>query len=77
VLPQFADPSRGHLAAQMFILGVVFTVIALTSDAVWSLVAGTARAWFSRSPRRLQIVGGAGGLAMIGLGISVALTRKD
>jgi threonine/homoserine/homoserine lactone efflux protein len=78
VLPQFANPSRGHLAAQMFILGVIFTVIALTSDAVWSLVAGTARAWFSRSPQRLQIVGRAGGLAMIGLGISVAIAgRKD
>jgi len=76
VLPQFADPSRGHLAVQMFILGVVFTLIALTSDAVWSLTAGTARAWFSRSPQRLRIVGGAGGLAMIGLGIGVAVTGR-
>ncbi|MBF4996049.1 hypothetical protein IRT45_02635 [Nocardia sp. BSTN01] len=42
------------------------------------LVVGSARAWFARSPRRLAAVGGAGGLVMIGLGTSLALTgRKD
>jgi hypothetical protein len=36
------------------------------------------RAWFARSPRRLGLVGGAGGLAMIGLGVTLALTgRRD
>jgi hypothetical protein len=39
-------------------------------------VASTARSWFGRSPRRLELVGGAGGLAMIGLGISVAATGR-
>ena len=43
-----------------------------------ALAASGARAWFGRSPRRLGMVGGAGGLAMIGLGIGVAVTgRKD
>ena len=43
-----------------------------------ALAAGTARAWLARSPRRLEMVGGAGGLAMIGIGASLALTgRKD
>jgi hypothetical protein len=39
-------------------------------------VASTARSWFGRSPRRPGLVGGAGGLAMIGLGISVAATGR-
>jgi hypothetical protein len=44
----------------------------------WSLLASGARAWFGRSRRRLELVGGTGGLAMIGLGITVAVTgRKD
>jgi threonine/homoserine/homoserine lactone efflux protein len=48
------------------------------SDCTWGLAASGVRAWFARSPRRLELVGGAGGLAMIGLGITVALTgRKD
>jgi hypothetical protein len=34
------------------------------------------RAWFARSPRRLELVGGAGGLVMIGIGASLALTGR-
>jgi threonine/homoserine/homoserine lactone efflux protein len=60
------------------VLGLVFCLIAVASDTLWGLVAATARAWFARSPRRLAAVGGAGGLAMIGLGVTVAVTgRKD
>jgi threonine/homoserine/homoserine lactone efflux protein len=78
ILPQFADRAAGHVPLQMLALGLVYIVIAAVSDSVWSVIAGTARAWFGRSPRRLRIVGGAGGLAMIGLGITLAVTgRKD
>ena len=78
VLPQFVDRDKGHIAAQMLLLGLVFNVIAVVSDSVWGLAAATARGWFARSPRRLAMVGGVGGLAMIGLGVTVAATgRKD
>ncbi|MGV9452772.1 LysE family translocator [Streptomyces sp. NPDC003635] len=78
VLPQFVDPGVGHTAAQMLLLGMVFNVIALASDSVWGLAAATARGWFARSPRRLSAVGGVGGISMIGLGVTVAVTgRKD
>jgi threonine/homoserine/homoserine lactone efflux protein len=78
VLPQFVDRDSGHVAAQMLLLGLVFNMIALASDSVWGLAASTARDWFARSPRRLAAVGGAGGVAMIGLGVTVAATgRKD
>jgi len=78
VLPQFVDRDSGHVTVQMLLLGLVFNVIALASDSVWGLVASTARGWFARSPRRLSMVGGVGGLTMIGLGVTVAVTgRKD
>jgi threonine/homoserine/homoserine lactone efflux protein len=78
VLPQFADPGRGDVPGQLLVLGLIFVSIALVCDSAWSLAAGGARAWFGRSPRRLRLVGGAGGLAMIGLGIGVAVTgRRD
>ncbi|MFY4717121.1 LysE family translocator [Streptomyces sp. LaBMicrA B280] len=78
VLPQFVDRAQGHVPLQMLLLGLVFNVIALVSDSVWGLVASAARDWFARSPRRLSAVGGVGGLAMIGLGVTVAVTgRKD
>jgi hypothetical protein len=35
------------------------------------------RTWFARSPRRFELVGGAGGLAMIGVGVTVALTGRN
>jgi threonine/homoserine/homoserine lactone efflux protein len=78
ILPQFADPGRGHVPLQLFALGTVFILIALVSDSGWGLAAGTAREWLARSPRRLEALGGAGGLVMIGLGLRLAVTgRKD
>ncbi|MCV7290034.1 LysE family translocator [Mycolicibacterium wolinskyi] len=79
VLPQFVDRGNGHgVIVQILILGLVFNLIAIASDSVWGLVAATARSWFAHSPRRLAMVGGVGGLAMIGLGVTVAATgRKD
>jgi threonine/homoserine/homoserine lactone efflux protein len=79
-LPEFTSSAPGHLPvqAQMLILGALFPVIALVLDSVWATLAGSARQWFVRSPRRLALIGGAGGLVMIGLGVSVAVTgRKD
>jgi threonine/homoserine/homoserine lactone efflux protein len=78
VLPQFVNRSAGHVPVQMLLLGTVFVAIAVLCDSSWALAAGTARAWFTRSPRRLAMVGGTGGLVMIGIGASLALTgRKD
>jgi threonine/homoserine/homoserine lactone efflux protein len=76
VLPQFVDRGQGYVAVQMLLLGLVFNVIAVASDSVWGLGAATARSWFARSPRRLALVGGAGGFAMIGLGVSIAATGR-
>jgi threonine/homoserine/homoserine lactone efflux protein len=76
VLPGFVNRHAGHVAVQMLLLSLVSFTIALISDSAWSIVASTARSWFGRSPRRLELVGGAGGLAMIGLGISVAATGR-
>lgn len=78
VLPQFVVRENGHVALQMIVFGLLFAVIALLSDSVWGIAAGTAREWFARSPRRLAAIGGTGGLMMIGLGVTVATTgRKD
>jgi threonine/homoserine/homoserine lactone efflux protein len=78
VLPQFVDRAQGHVVVQMLVLGLVFNAIAVVSDSVWGLAAASARDWFARSPRRLSLVGGVGGLTMIGLGVTVAATgRKD
>jgi threonine/homoserine/homoserine lactone efflux protein len=78
ILPQFVDRSAGHVTAQLLVLGALFYAIAVVSDSAWALLAGTARARLIRSPRRLEVIGGTGGLVMIGLGASLAFAgRKD
>jgi threonine/homoserine/homoserine lactone efflux protein len=76
ILPQFVDRSGAPAGVQMAVLGLVFVAIALVSDSLWGLVAGSARQWFVRSPRRLERIGAAGGLVMMGLGVRLALTGR-
>lgn len=78
VLPQFVRAGAGPVPAQLLVLGSVFVAIALVLDSVWALAAGTARTWLSARPHRLERLGGAGGLVIVGLGVRVALTgRRD
>jgi threonine/homoserine/homoserine lactone efflux protein len=78
ILPQFVDRAQGDVAVQMLLLGLVFNLIAVISDSGWAMTASATRDWFARSPKKLALVGGIGGLTMIGLGVTVAVTgRKD
>jgi threonine/homoserine/homoserine lactone efflux protein len=78
VLPQFVDPKAGSVQLQLAALGGILLAVGFCTDGAWALAAGTARVWISRSPRRLEMIGGAGGLVLIGLGVRLALTgRKD
>ncbi len=78
LLPQFVDRSAGAVPQQMLILGGIFFVIALICDSAWALAAGTARGWLTGSSRRLATIGGAGGVTMVGIGASLAISgRKD
>ncbi|MFK0259336.1 LysE family translocator [Streptomyces sp. NPDC090445] len=76
VLPQFVDHDAGRIPLQMMILGLVPAVIGLLCDTLWGLGATAARTWFTGSDRRLSTVGGAGGVALIGLGITVAAATR-
>jgi threonine/homoserine/homoserine lactone efflux protein len=74
VLPQFVDYPSGAIPFQLALLGAVFLLIAVISDSLWAVAAGTARQWFARSPRRISAVEATGGALMIGLGGTLALT---
>jgi threonine/homoserine/homoserine lactone efflux protein len=77
ILPQFVNRAAGHVAAQMLLLALVSVSIGAISDCAWGFAASAVRTWFARSPRRFELVGGAGGLAMIGVGVTVALTGRQ
>ena len=74
VMPQFIDYSAGSIPLQLFTLGMIFFTLALAMDGTWALIAGTARRWFARSPRRISGMRATGGVVMIGLGGALALT---
>ncbi len=76
ILPQFVDKSAGQVPLQILLLGGIFVLIALLSDGLWALAAGTAREWFTKAPRRLERVRAAGGLAMIAIGVRLAFTQR-
>jgi threonine/homoserine/homoserine lactone efflux protein len=76
VLPQFVDRTTCHVPEQMLVFAAVAFGIALVSDSMWALGASGFRTWFASNPRRLAVVGGAGGLAMIGVGVTVAATGR-
>lgn len=74
VLPQFVTLSAGNVPAQLFLLGVIFAGLAVLCDSAWALSASAARTWFARSPKRIEVLGATGGVAMIGLGGVMAAT---
>jgi threonine/homoserine/homoserine lactone efflux protein len=76
ILPQFVNRAAGNVPGQMLLLALISVTIGVVSDCTWGLAASGVRGWFAGSPRRYELVGGAGGLAMIGLGVTVAFTGR-
>jgi threonine/homoserine/homoserine lactone efflux protein len=73
-LPQFVDPARGAVPFQIAFLGLLFTLMGLTSDGLYALVAGTAGQWVKRRSRYLEWERYITGSVFIGLGLTAALT---
>ncbi len=75
-LPQFVDPD-GSTRGQLAVLGIVFVVIALTSDLVWALVAGTAGGMLRRSRTFLRVQRYVSGTIFVGLGALAATAGRN
>jgi threonine/homoserine/homoserine lactone efflux protein len=73
-LPQFVNPSRGGVPAQMLTLGVLFVMLSATTDSGWAIAAGTAGDWIRRNPRFTRRQRYVTGGALIGLGAATAFT---
>jgi threonine/homoserine/homoserine lactone efflux protein len=72
-LPQFTSPTA-PTAPQIALFGVVFALMEVVSDSVWTRLAGKARRFLARKPRRLDTIGAGGGVMMIGLGAALVTT---
>ena len=76
IVPQFINPAAGGAAVQMLLLGLVPILIGLVSDAAWAVVAAKARNWLARSPKRMTWIGRIGGVSILGVALSIALTAE-
>lgn len=72
-LPQFVDPARGPVAPQILALGVLFTLLAVTSDSLYALAAGTLAPLLARNRRVGNLHHRLSGLTMIILGIGAVI----
>lgn len=72
-LPQFVEHG-GSVRLQLALLGVIFVGIAMITDAVWALTAGTAGHLLRRSRAFLRLQRYVSGTVFIGLGVTAAFT---
>jgi threonine/homoserine/homoserine lactone efflux protein len=74
-LPQFVDPDGVAPAVQMAVLGAIFVTLALASDSLWALAAGTVAHRLTRSERLQTWRRRLSGAVLIGLGVTAALAE--
>jgi threonine/homoserine/homoserine lactone efflux protein len=75
-LPQFVDPERGAAGLQIAVLGLLFVLIAVTSDSLWALAAGTASERLRGSRRFLSVQRYVSGSVFVGLGALTAVAKR-
>jgi threonine/homoserine/homoserine lactone efflux protein len=76
LLPQFVDVSRGHVAEQSLILGLIQITIALSLNGVIVLTAGTVSAFLAGRPVWQRIQRYFMGTVLAGLAVRIALDPK-
>jgi threonine/homoserine/homoserine lactone efflux protein len=75
-LPQFVDPAAGSPALQLAVLGLVFVALAVASDSIWALAAGTASTRVRDSRRFLVVQRYVSGSVFVGLGALTAAAKR-
>jgi threonine/homoserine/homoserine lactone efflux protein len=75
-LPQFVDPSRGHITLQLLILGVVMKVAALLVEGSIALASGAVGTWLGKHSRLVQWQVRGTGMVMILLGLRLLTARE-
>jgi threonine/homoserine/homoserine lactone efflux protein len=75
-LPQFVDPDAASPALQIAVLGLLFVVLAVVSDSVWALAAGTASERLRGNRSFLAVRRYVSGSVFVGLGALTAAAKR-
>ncbi len=72
-LPQFVDRSQGSVTVQLLLLGTIFVLLAICTDGLYALTAGTLGRWLRGNLQFLRLQRYFAGWVYIGLGLTTAL----
>jgi len=72
-LPQFVDSSKSSFTLQLLTLGSLFVLMAIVTDSLYALLAGTVGQWLKGSRSFLRVERYLVGAVYIGLGVMAAL----
>lgn len=75
-LPQFTNPSAGNVAAQLFVLGMVFALIGLVIDGVIAYFSGSVGDWLKNKQGVANALRWLMGSVLVGLGLRLALSDQ-
>jgi len=75
-LPQFADPTRGSVAGQIVVLGLIFIAVGVVTDGGYALLAGKVGGWLRGHPAYARIQQRVSAGVYIGLGIATAFLGR-
>jgi threonine/homoserine/homoserine lactone efflux protein len=75
-LPQFADPSRGSMAAQFLQLGMLFIVATMLVFGAFSQLAGGLGERFRNSSSAVRAVNRAASLIFVALAVRLAMSER-
>ena len=76
-LPQFIDPSRGHVATQILSLGFLFACMGTFSDSLWAYFSGTVAHRLRANPRWMRTQRYVSGGMLISLGVATAFAGSS
>jgi threonine/homoserine/homoserine lactone efflux protein len=76
-LPQFINPSRGHIAAQILSLGILFSCMGTFSDSLWAYFSGTVAHRLRGNTRWMRAQRYVSGGMLISLGVATAFAGSS
>jgi threonine/homoserine/homoserine lactone efflux protein len=76
-LPQFVIPNSGNEAMQLFILGFTFAILTFIIKAPIGYISGLLSFWIKTRPMILRYIHRTSGIILIGLGLKLALEKRN